>query len=135
MAGNSQIRRLTHYETRRPVTIDMDDAFLPDAAKAPEAPPERLLALSVIWQAVLDLQTLRLGRPAEAHHYTAAAFLTGREDYLPTLRFWCQVAHVDAEAVTARAWQQLRTRLSAALRQGPPTPGKRGPKPRTTAHV
>jgi hypothetical protein len=135
MAGNSHIRRLTHYDTRRPVPVDVEDALLPGAEREPEAPPERLLALSVIWQAVSDLQQYRLGAPVTEDHYSAAAFLTGREEYLPTLMFWCQVAHVDAEAVTARAWRQMRPRLASALRYGPPAVRKRGPKSRTVAHV
>ena len=135
MAGNAHIRRPTDYDTSRPVSISIEDDFLPQGERKPAAPPERLLALSVIWQAVSDLQNLRLGRPHDATHYTAAAFLVGRDDYQPILRFWCQVANVDQAAVTARAWRQLRTRLVMVLRQGPPAPRRPGRKPRTIPHV
>ena len=127
MAGNSQIRRLADYTTRRPVVVDTDTDFLPVAPAAPEAPPERVLALSVIYQAVADVRALRLGYQPDEYHYSAAAFLTGREDYRIMLRFWCQVADIDAGDVTARAWRDMRTRLAVALRYQAPIV-KRSPR-------
>lgn len=88
-----------------------EEDALPEVPRRP-SPPERVLALAVIFQALLDLE-LRAMDPGP--RYTAAAFLTGHPDYVAIRDFWCAVADVDPAQLAAQAWADYARQIHGAL--------------------
>lgn len=100
----------THRRRRPPITTADEDGLL-DVPKVPSR-PERVLALAVIFQALMDLQ-FRLAETRD--RYTAAAFLTGYEQYADIRAFWCQVADVSPAQLEAQARAQYGPQIHRAL--------------------
>lgn len=108
---DEQAPKASQARRRRPPITVADEDGLPETPTVPSR-PERVLALAVIFQALMDLQ-YRLADTRD--RYTAAAFLTGYEQYADIRAFWCQVAEVTPAQLEAQARAKYGPQIHRAL--------------------